>query len=76
MTVQGMLGVFILLGISIVVGFVIMIVERIYASAKEKHEKRRRAASDRSSVDPYEYLQSTELELQYGTDSDKSLKDT
>ena len=39
MTVQGMLGVFILLGISIVVGFVIMIVERIYASAKEKHEK-------------------------------------
>lgn len=76
MTVQGMLGVFILLGISIVVGFVIMIVERIYASAKEKHEKRRRAASDRSSVDPYEYLQSTKLELQYGTDSDKSLKDT
>ena len=39
MTVQSMLGVFILLGISIVAGFVIMIIERIYASAKEKHRQ-------------------------------------
>ena len=39
MTVQSMLGVFILLGISIIAGFVIMIIERIYASAKEKHRQ-------------------------------------
>ncbi|XP_015749283.1 PREDICTED: uncharacterized protein LOC107329066 [Acropora digitifera] len=48
MTVQSMLGVFILLGISIIAGFVIMIIERIYASAKEKHRQRRRAAGNRS----------------------------
>ena len=39
MTVQSMLGVFILLGISIIAGFVIMIIERIYVSAKEKHRQ-------------------------------------
>ena len=35
MTFQGMLGVFILLGISGLLGLVIMIIERIYASAKK-----------------------------------------
>lgn len=56
MTVQSMLGVFILLGISIIAGFVIMIIERIYASAKEKHRQRRRAAGNRSG-----YLQGKDM---------------
>ena len=40
MTFQGMLGVFILLGISGVLGLVIMIIERIYASAKNNGKEK------------------------------------
>ena len=39
MTLQGMLGVFMLLGISVMVGLLILIIEWIYASAKDSREK-------------------------------------
>ena len=39
MSVQNMLGVFILLAISVLVGFLIMIMEWIYASAKDARKR-------------------------------------
>lgn len=39
MSVQNMLGVFILLAISVLVGFLIMIMEWIYASAKDGRKR-------------------------------------
>ena len=48
MTFQGMLGVFILLAISVVVGFLIMIIEWIYASAKDAGKDKQVSATTRN----------------------------